>query len=112
MKKILVISFLLFVGCSKKEDIKLSVDCDGDKYNVNGKTSFTCELMDEEYTFSIKTDKNNSYILVDKPGLSEEINNGISLRGEYQVFNLKKGKKLKLVTQTMDYNEDIVIEWR
>lgn len=113
MKKILTIFLLLIVmGCKKKESIKLNINCNDDKFVVNDKKTFTCELTHTNYNFNIDTKDNTMTIIVDKPGLSEQINGGISLRGEYQVFNLKKGKKLKLVTQTTDYNENIIIEWK
>ena len=117
MKKLLIgIIMISLAGCGKSNDVKLKINCNGDKFTVEAKNNntFTCGLINKNYIFTLSNIKNNSITIdVSDGGLSlENENGGISLRGEYKKFTIKKNNKIKLVTQTTDYNEDIVIEWK
>lgn len=93
----------------------IDIKCNNDPtYRVTLKkgNTFSCFILDEEYSFKIKSIyKDNIIITTSKYGLTKVNDNKIDLKSKEKEFIIEKGKKEKLSTQTTDYNEAIIIEW-
>lgn len=127
MKKIysilLITIFIFFVtGCindtttNKKDLIKLNVNCNDKEIfvvPVKKNTKFKCELIGEEYEFTVKEiNKKEIKIKSNSYGLTTEKDNGtISLISKDDEFTIIKDKNLKVFTQTTDYNQTMTLNW-
>ena len=93
----------------------IDIKCNNDPtYRVTLKegNTFSCFILDEEYSFKIKSIyKDNIIITTSKYGLTKVNDNKIDLKSKEKEFIIEKSKKEKLSTQTTDYNESIIIEW-
>lgn len=75
--------------------------------------TFDCILMDKYYSFKIKNiNKDNMVIVSSDYGLSKVKDKGISLIEKKKEFIIEKNKPVEITTQTTDYNESMIIEWR
>ena len=93
----------------------VDVKCNNDnafRITLKEGNSFSCFLLDEEYDFIIKS-INKDYIVVatSKYGLTKVNDDRINLKSQEKEFIIEKNKKVELSTQTMDYNESVIIEW-
>lgn len=116
MKKILIclLFIMLLTGCNQKGGT-LYINCDSKESTIEiekGNT-FSCNLMNNDYTFTIESINNDVITLkVDKAGLNKFNDNGtVNLVKEVKEFKVEKGKKINLVTQTTDYGETLTISW-
>lgn len=121
MKKIflcLLLIILLMTGCKKTrviEKTEMSIDCNGEKSKIEVKSGarFNCTLMGNNYNFEIrKAGPNRIMIRSNKSGLSKQTNKTINLLRKENRWYLEKNNELKLVTQSMDYNEELTLTWR
>lgn len=121
MKKIflcLILIILLMTGCKKNKVIEkneMSIDCNGEKSKIEIKSGarFNCTLMGNNYNFEIrKAGSNRIMIRTNKSGLSKQTNKTINLLRRETRWYLEKDNELKLVTQSMDYNEELTLNWR
>ena len=116
MKKILIclLFILVLTGCNSSKE-NLIVNCEKKESYIELKTgnTFTCELMNNEYKFTIDSIKDDIVTLkVNKVGLTKYNDNGtINLMKEIKEFKVEKEKELNLTTQTEDYSEYIIISW-
>lgn len=113
MKKIfLFIVILLIVGCSKEsKTIKISMQCNGivSEFEVKKNDLLSCKLLGEDYEFKVKKVTNDEiYIEANKFGLGEEYN----FEKNEKQFVLKKNNELNLVTQSLDYQENVSFMWK
>ncbi len=114
MKKafLVIIAFfavLCLSGCNSTEKVKLNLNCNGNitekEYKVGDK--FNCKLLNDDYEFKIVKISNNLITLKsNKTGLTARN----SLLEQVKTFTLKKGEELKLMTQTTDYSETLIIK--
>lgn len=75
--------------------------------------TFDCILMDKYYSFKIKSiNKDNMVIVSSDYGLTKVKDKGISLIEKKKEFIIEKNKPVEITTQTTDYNESMIIEWR
>jgi len=75
--------------------------------------TFDCILMDKYYSFKIKNiNKDNMVIVSSDYGLTKVKDKGISLIEKKKEFIIEKNKPVEITTQTTDYNESMIIEWR
>ena len=119
MKKViitlLVILTILVTGCEKKK-VELNINCNGDKSTINLKegNTFKCTLLTYEYTFKIKSISNNKVIITTKDrGLAKLRDNGtFSLIDKYKSFTIEKNKENTILTQSTDYQEKLIINWK
>jgi len=96
----------------KSVDIKCHTD---NTYRITLKkgNTFDCILNDKYYSFKIKNIyKDNIIISTSKYGLTKVKDNKINLKDKEKEFVIEKNKKVEISTQTMDYNESIIIEWK
>ena len=121
MKKIflcLLLIILLMTGCKKTkviEKTEMSIDCNGEKSKIEVKSGarFNCTLIGDNYNFEIrKAGPNRIMIRANKSGLSKQTNKTINLLRKENKWYLEKDNELKLVTQSMDYNEELTLTWR
>ena len=95
----------------KSVDIKCHTD---NTYRITLKkgNSFSCILANNEYNFKIKSIYKD-YIIVTASdyGLTKVQDKEIDLKSKEKEFIIEKNKKVELSTQSMDYNESIIIEW-
>jgi len=93
----------------------LDITCNiNDKYRISLKkeNTFDCNLLGNDYTFKIKNiNKDNIVITTNKYGLTKVNGKGISLRTKEKEFIIEKNKDVELTTQSMDYNESIILRW-
>ncbi len=93
----------------------LDVKCHNDntfRITLNEGKTFSCILLDEEYTFKIKKINNDNIIVTTrKYGLTKKTDSGINLLSKEKEFIIEKDKQVELVTQTMDYNQSVLLEW-
>ena len=123
MKKILIVSLviglsLICIGCGKKQEDKelmLQINCNGNKNTlaIKEKAAFKCTLMDTEYEFTINTINDDSLIITSSDAGLRPVSEtgGSSLIDEIKEFTIAKGKDVKITTQTMDYNESLILNW-
>ncbi len=96
----------------KSVDIKCHTD---NTYRITLKkgNTFDCILNDKYYSFKIKNIyKDNIIISTSKYGLTKVKDNKINLKDKEKEFVIEKNKKVEISTQTMDYNESMIIEWK
>ena len=75
--------------------------------------TFDCILMDKYYSFKIKSiNKNNMVIVSSDYGLTKVKDKSISLIEKKKEFIIEKNKPVEITTQTTDYNESMIVEWR
>lgn len=75
--------------------------------------TFDCILMNKYYSFKIKSiNKNNMVVVASDYGLTKVKDEGISLIEKKKEFTIEKNKPVEITTQTTDYNESMIIEWR
>ena len=118
MKKIFILCIIttciLLTGCDYKVE-QLSYNCNGEinTIEIAQGNSFKCKILSTDYKFEIKAVTGDSVMIEASDfGLSKEDENGsISLLDKEKEFSIEKGKKTKLVSQSMDYNESITFEW-
>lgn len=112
---ILVILTVLITGCEKKK-VEFNINCNGDKSTINLKegNTFKCTLSTYEYTFKIKNISNNKVIITTKDtGLAKLRDNGtFSLIDKYKTFKIEKNKENTILTQSTDYQEKLIINWK
>ena len=93
----------------------LTIKCNTeDTYRITLKkgNSFSCILLNNEYNFKIKSIyKDNIIVTVSDYGLTKVQDKKIDLESKEKEFIIEKNKKVELSTQSMDYNESIIIEW-
>ena len=117
MKKI-ILMILIFVfimlgiyfcfNAYKSAGIRVTLKNNTDSIKIKIGKVFTYSLMGEEYKFKITNIKDNKIIFeVNKYGLT----NTNSLISKDNKFTIEKGNKLKLHTQTTDYQESIIFEY-
>ncbi len=100
------------ISNNKSLDITCNVN---DKYRITLKkgNTFDCRLLSTDYTFKIKNiSKNNIVITTNNYGLTKVKDKGINLRTKEKEFIIEKNKDVELTTQTMDYNESIILKWK
>ena len=117
MKKIMLIILVCGVivfgstGClssNKSTTINVTLKDDTNSIDIKIGKIITYSLLGDEYEFKITNITDNEInIEVNKYGLT---NTG-SLISKDKKFVIEKGKKLKLHTQTIDYQESIVFEY-
>lgn len=74
--------------------------------------SFSCFILDDEYTFKIKSiNKDNIVLTTSKYGLTKVKDEGIDFKSKEKEFIIEKNKKVELSTQLTDHNESVIIEW-
>lgn len=92
-------------------------------YNCNGTegfavidpgNSFSCNILSTNYNFVISSVKKDKIIIATEYyGLTKVQEDGsINLSSRDRRFEIKKGQKTELTTQTMDYNESIIFDWK
>lgn len=75
--------------------------------------TFDCILMDKYYSFKIKNiNKNNMIIVASDYGLTKVKGKDSSLIEKKKEFIIEKNKPVEITTQSMDYNESMIIKWR
>lgn len=75
--------------------------------------TFDCILMDKYYSFKIKSiNKDNMVIVSSDYGLTKVKDKSISLIEKKKEFIIEKNKPVEITTQTTDYNESMIIQWR
>lgn len=108
----IILSFILLVtGCNNNEENVLVVDCNGEVQKVSVKESdeIKCNLLGEDYTFKIKSVSNkNIKVKIDKFGLTTTS----SLIKKQDEFIINKNEKVKLRTQSTDYQEYVYFTWK
>ena len=95
----------------KSVDIKCHND---NTYRITLKkgNSFGCVLLNKEYDFKIKSiNKNNIIIKASDYGLTKIKDKEINLNSKEKKFIIEKNKKEEISTQSIDYNEKMIIEW-
>ena len=94
----------------------LNYDCNGNEGFVvlNPGNSFSCNILSTNYNFVISSVKKDKLIIATEYyGLTKVKEDGsINLNSRDRRFEIKKGQKTELTTQTMDYNESIIFEWK
>lgn len=113
MKKIVIALLLLVLtGCDKEDvSVNLEINCDNVTNIVEVKQSDTlsCNLLGENYEFKITKIKNDGiYIEANKYGLTSSG----SLLSEEKEFVLNKDSSITLTTQSTDYQEKVVFNWK
>ena len=96
----------------KSVDIKCHTD---NTYRITLKkgNTFDCILMDKYYSFKIKNiNKNNMIIVASDYGLTKVKGKDSSLIEKKKEFIIEKNKPVEITTQSMDYSETMIIEWR
>lgn len=74
--------------------------------------SFSCFILDDEYTFKIKSiNKDDIALTTSKYGLTKVKDDVIDLKSKEKEFIIEKNKKVELSTQLTDHNESVIIEW-
>ena len=77
----------------------------------NGKYEYTLLGKTYEFTVTVIND-NEAKIDVSDYGLAQKRENGsISLLDKENRFLIKKGERIVLRTQTMDYGEEVTLKW-
>ena len=93
----------------------VDINCNNyDRYRITLKkgNTFDCELLGEEYHFKIKSIYNDNIVLTaSNYGLTKLQDEGINLESKEKEFIIEKSKQVELTTQSMDFNESIIIEW-
>lgn len=94
---------------------RVDINCN-DEYNyhitLNKGNTFDCELLGDNYIFKIKSiNKDNIVVTTSKYGLTKVKDTGINLKSKEKEFVIEKNKEVELTTQSMDYNESVIIEW-
>lgn len=96
----------------KSVDIKCHTD---NTYRITLKkgNTFDCILMDKYYSFKIKNiNKDNMVIVASDYGLTKVKDESSSLIEKKKEFIIEKNKPVEITTQSMDYSETMIIEWR
>ncbi len=113
MKKVVMILLLLMVcACQKKElSVNLEMNCDSISNILEVKENDTlgCKLLGEDYEFKItKIDNDKIYFEANKYGLTSSSN----LLEDEKKFVLTKDSSIVLTTQSTDYQEKVVFNWK
>ena len=115
MKKLVLIFVLsiLLVGCgsTKINEANISMYCNDTKTEVKIKEKdiVSCKLLGEEYKFKINKISNDKIdIESNEYGLTSDNN----LREKNKKFSLSKNDTLRLTTQSTDYQESVIFEWK
>lgn len=113
MKKIIVLLLLLVVSACHKNDlsVNLKMDCNSISTNLEVKENDTlsCSLSGETYEFKItKLDENKIILEANQYGLTSSSN----LLDEEKEFILNKDSSITLTTQSTDYQEKVVFNWK
>lgn len=94
---------------------RVDINCNNEynyRITLNKGNTFDCELLGESYIFKIKSiNKDNIVVTTSKYGLTKVKDTGINLKSKEKEFVIEKDKKVELTTQSMDYNESVIIEW-
>lgn len=95
----------------KSVDIKCNTD-NTFRITLKKGNNFSCFISDKEYIFKIKNIyKDNIVVTSSNYGLTKVQDDKIDLKSKEKEFVIEKNKKVELSTQSMDYNELIIIEW-
>ena len=95
----------------KSVDVKCNTDNTFRTTLKEGNT-FSCFILDKEYTFKIKNiNKDNIILTTSKYGLTKIKDDKIDLKSKEKEFIIEKNKKVELSTQLTNHNELVVIEW-
>ena len=115
MKKLIMIIVLSLslVGCSttKKIEPKVTMFCNDTKteLNIKEKDIVSCKLLGENYKFKIiKITEDKIEIESNEYGLTS----GNNLREKNKKFTISKNDSLRLTTQSTDYQESVIFEWK
>lgn len=113
MKKFVILLFLVVLtGCDKEEiSVNLEINCDNvtNIVEVRKDDTLSCNLLGENYEFKITKIKNDEiYIEANKYGLTSSG----SLLSEEKEFVLNKDSSITLTTQSTDYQEKVVFNWK
>lgn len=119
MKRIsilLIIVLCIFVtGCTKNNG-ELVINCNGveSTTKITKGNLITCELLKDNYIFEIKKIKKDKVIIkTNKSGLFKQRKDGtISLVDDQKEFIIEKNKKNVIMTQSTDYQESMIVEWK
>ena len=126
MKKSIIIVFvaIIFIAAivvtilvTKKDGHgKLYIESKDGKSEIAVKkgNKFKCDMLSIEYEFTIDSISDDEITLYTPTvGLTPaQENGGISLRGDYNVFYVEKGKETKIYTQTTDYQDVLALNWK
>lgn len=113
MKKIILLFLLLILSACNRNNsrVNLEMHCNNLSTNLEVKENDTlsCNLLGENYEFKVtKLDEDKIILEANKYGLTSSN----SLREKEKEFTLTKNSSITLTTQSTDYQEKVIFNWK
>lgn len=113
MKKIILPLLLLILSACNRNTprVNLEMHCNNLSTNLEVKENDTlsCNLLGENYEFKVtKLDEDKIILEANKYGLTSSN----SLREKEKEFTLTKNSSITLTTQSTDYQEKVIFNWK